>query len=67
MALNYVWSGNQPVGSSWNNAYSSRARMIALQSGSLDDPRWRSERRAMYATTSADSSPRRSVTSTPWP
>ncbi|MEW7978259.1 MAG: DUF3047 domain-containing protein [Candidatus Sedimenticola endophacoides] len=45
MALNYVWSGNQPVGSSWNNAYSSRARMIALQSGSLDDPRWRSERR----------------------
>ena len=32
-ALNYVWSNNQPVGSSWSNAYTSNAVMLALQSG----------------------------------
>jgi len=45
MAVNYVWSSNQPLGSRWQNAYSSRARMIALQSGDARAGHWVEERR----------------------
>ena len=44
-ALNYVWSSNQPVGSVWENAYTSQARMIAVESGSEFLDVWRQERR----------------------
>jgi len=48
-ALNYVWSSNQPVGSTWANAYTDNARMIALQSGSAHLGRWRTEKRNIRA------------------
>lgn len=32
-ALNYVWASSEPEGSSWNNPFQSRARMIAVASG----------------------------------
>jgi len=32
-SLNYVWSSGQPAGSTWPNAYSDRAHMIAIRSG----------------------------------
>jgi hypothetical protein len=44
-AINYVWSSNQPVGSSWENAYSGNARMIALESGTGKTGLWLGEKR----------------------
>ena len=44
-AVNYVWSSHQPVGSTWPNAYTGNARMIAVQSGSTRVGKWVSERR----------------------
>jgi hypothetical protein len=32
-ALNYVWSSNQPVGTSWPNAFTSNDVMVAVASG----------------------------------
>ena len=39
-ALNYVWSNNQPVGSSWPNAYESNALMLAVESGRKNLGKW---------------------------
>jgi len=33
LAVNYVWSSAQPVGTHWPNAYTSNAQMLALRSG----------------------------------
>jgi hypothetical protein len=44
-ALNYVWSGNQPKESSWPNAYTSNARMVAVESGDEKLGQWVSEKR----------------------
>jgi len=48
-AINYVWSGKQPVGSSWPNAFTGNARMIAIESGSDRVGQWVSERRDVRA------------------
>ncbi len=32
-SLVYVWSSNQPIGSSWDNAFTGNARTLALRSG----------------------------------
>jgi hypothetical protein len=32
-AVNYVWSSNQVSGDAWPNAYTSRAHMVAVESG----------------------------------
>ena len=40
LALNYVWSNNQPVGSFWPNAYTSNAVMFAVESGSKNLGKW---------------------------
>lgn len=32
-AINYVWSSNQPVGTTWDNAFTGNAKMIAVESG----------------------------------
>ena len=48
-AINYVWSNNQPVGSSWPNAFTSRAHMIAIASGAERVGQWVSERRDVRA------------------
>jgi len=45
-ALNYVWASEMPEGSDWGNAYQSRARMIAVQSGlSQENSGWQTQRR----------------------
>ncbi len=44
-SLTYVWSSNQPVGTSWPNAYTGNAMTVAVQSGRS----WRSRRRTAFA------------------
>jgi len=39
-ALNYVWSSYQPPGTSWPNAFTSHAVMLAVESGSAKLGRW---------------------------
>ncbi|MFN2355359.1 MAG: DUF3047 domain-containing protein [Desulfopila sp.] len=44
-ALNYVWSTAMPVGASWPNAFTSKARMMAVQSGDDQLGGWVTEKR----------------------
>ncbi len=44
-ALNYVWSGSQPTGSSWPNAFSGQTVMLAVESGATHAGQWRSYKR----------------------
>lgn len=44
-AINYVWSSHQPIGSQWPNAFTSQARMIAVDSGSESLGHWISHQR----------------------
>lgn len=44
-AVNYVWASALPEGSTWPNAYTSRARMVALRSGTDRTGEWVTERR----------------------
>lgn len=48
-SLVYVWSSNQPVGATWNNAFTSNARTLALRSGMKEVGRWVSEKRDIRA------------------
>lgn len=48
-SLVYVWSSNQPVGATWNNAFTSNARVMALRSGTKDAGRWVTEKRDIRA------------------
>ena len=38
-ALNYVWASSMPANATWLNAFTSRAQMLALRSGSVDTGR----------------------------
>ncbi|MCL7940255.1 DUF3047 domain-containing protein [Halomonas sp. ATCH28] len=42
-SVNYVWASNQPAGSDWPNAFTSRARLLALQSGDARVGEWVAE------------------------
>jgi hypothetical protein len=42
-SLVYVWSSNQPIGSTWDNAFTSNVKTIALRSG--NGKGWVSEKR----------------------
>jgi len=44
-ALNYVWSGSHPTGSTWDNPYTSRSTMVAVQSGPARSGQWVRETR----------------------
>src|SRR3569623_668933 len=48
-AVNYVWASHQPQGSTWPNAYTGNARMMAQRSGDGERGVWREERRAVRA------------------
>ena len=48
-AINYVWSSNQAPGTSWKNAYTGNARMLAIRSGNKDTGRWVTEKRNIRA------------------
>lgn len=43
-AINYVWDNRLPVGTSLDNAYTSRVKMVVLRSGDGDAGRWVEER-----------------------
>lgn len=45
LALNYVWSRNQPVGASWPNPFVPNATMLAVESGGGKLNRWVSYKR----------------------
>lgn len=49
LALNYVWSSNQPVDSSWKNAYTDKAMMIVVDSGDEKANLWQSHQRDVVA------------------
>lgn len=48
-SLVYVWSSHQPVGATWQNAYTSNARVMALQSGVKNAGQWIDEKRNIRA------------------
>ena len=48
-SLVYVWSSNQPVGATWNSAYTDNVRMMALRSGTAEAGRWVEEKRDVRA------------------
>lgn len=48
-AINYVWSSQQPVDSSWPNAFTGNSRMIAVESGTSRAGGWVNERRDVRA------------------
>ena len=48
-SLVYVWSSAQPVGATWDNAFTGNAKVMALRSGAKDAGRWVSEKRDIRA------------------
>lgn len=48
-ALNYVWDNRNPVGTLRDNAYTDRARMFVLRSGTEEAGRWVTEQRNVAA------------------
>jgi len=43
-AINYVWSSNQPIGTSWENAYTGKVRMLAVRSGGDETGQWQTQK-----------------------
>tara|TARA_B100000315_G_scaffold259705_1_gene316786 strand:+ start:955 stop:1530 length:576 start_codon:yes stop_codon:yes gene_type:complete len=43
--LNYVWSSNQPINSSWQSAYSRHSMVIAVQSKTANRGQWVTHKR----------------------
>lgn len=41
-SVNYVWSSNQPTGTSWPNAFTDKAQLLAVESGSEHVGQWMS-------------------------
>ncbi len=48
-SVNYVWSSTQEAGSTWTNAFTDRAKLMALQGGSSRVGEWVSEVRDIRA------------------
>lgn len=44
-AINYVWSNNQKIGTTWPNAYTGNAQMIAIRTGEGQAGQWMKEKR----------------------
>jgi hypothetical protein len=44
-AINYVWASTQPAGATWENAFASQFRMVAVRSGQEGLGEWVTERR----------------------
>lgn len=43
-AVNYVWASHEPENSSWPNAYTGNAKMLAVRSGDLQVGKWIKEK-----------------------
>lgn len=48
-AINYVWSASQPEGSTWPNAFTRNAQMVAVETGTARRGEWVEERRDVAA------------------
>jgi len=48
-AINYIWDNRHPVGTWQPNAYTDRARMLVLRTGTANVARWVTERRDVSA------------------
>lgn len=48
-AINYVWSGNQPIDSHWDNAYTDKNLMIAIQGKDSPVGQWLKQKRNIKA------------------
>ena len=46
--INYIWANRLPKGAAIDNAFTDRAKMIAVQSGPQEIGRWLSEERNLY-------------------
>ncbi len=44
-AISYVWSGSAPVGADWPNPFTSKVRMVVVESGPAGAGEWRRYRR----------------------
>ena len=44
-AISYVWASHEPQGATWPNAFTNKAYMVALQSGTARAGQWQHERR----------------------
>ncbi|MFK8082439.1 MAG: DUF3047 domain-containing protein [Granulosicoccus sp.] len=40
VAINYVWASQVPVGETWPNPFSAKAKMVAVQSGDTHSGKW---------------------------
>jgi len=49
IAINYVWSSQHPVGESWSSAYTSKSKVVVLQSGTPSVGTWVHEKRNIVA------------------
>ena len=47
-SLNYVWSSNQPIGSSWPNAYSDKVTNVAVQNDTGKVGQWITQKRNVF-------------------
>ena len=47
--INYIWDNRLPIGTSLDNAYTDRAKMIVVQSGPARVGQWVAEERDLYA------------------
>lgn len=45
LAINYVWSSNQPINSNWKSPFTSKSTMVSVQSGEQNQGTWVSQRR----------------------
>jgi len=45
IAINYVWSSEQPIDSEWSNPYTNKSKMIAVQSGDSLTGVWTTQKR----------------------
>jgi len=47
-SVNYIWSSNQAVGTTWDSAYTSNSKMVAMRSGDKEAGQWLKEKRNIY-------------------
>ncbi len=45
IAINYVWSSNQPLNTAWQSPFTDKSMMVAVQSGNQLAEHWTSQRR----------------------
>jgi len=47
-SVNYVWSSHQTAGTTWDSAYTSNSKMVAVRSGDKETGQWLTEKRNIY-------------------